>query len=51
MRKENDVLTDRLAEYEDAEPKMSGSSPASGKNKAGSGVSFADAVDAAFAGL
>lgn len=51
MRKENDVLTDRLAEYEDAEPKMSGSSPASGKNKAGSDVSFADAVDAAFAGL
>ena len=30
MRKENEVLTDRLAEYEGAEPTMSGSSPSSG---------------------
>lgn len=50
MRKENDVLTDRLAEYEGAEPKMSGAS-SSGSTKAGSDVDFATAVDAAFAGL
>ena len=50
MRKENDVLTDRLAEYEGAEPTMSGTAP-SGATKAGSDVDFASAVDAAFAGL
>ena len=50
MRKENDVLTDRLAEYEGAEPTMSGSSSPDGVSKK-SDASFADAVDAAFAGM
>jgi hypothetical protein len=47
LRKENDVLTDRLAQYEDAEPSMSGSSPNS--TPASSDASFADRIEAAFA--
>lgn len=50
MRKENDVLTDRLAEYEDAEPTMSGSASPEGSSKK-TNATFADAVDAAFAGM
>jgi hypothetical protein len=48
MRKENEVLTDRLAEYEGAEPTMSGSAPAT--TTADADASFADRVEAAFAG-
>ena len=47
LRKENDVLTDRLAQYEDAEPSMSGSSPNS--TPVSSDASFADRIEAAFA--
>jgi hypothetical protein len=49
MRKENEVLTDRLAEYEGAEPTMSGSAPAT--TTADADASFADRVEAAFAGV
>ena len=50
MRAENATLTDRLAEYESAEPTMSGSSPSSGSvaGAADDGLSFAEKVDAAF---
>ena len=50
MRAENAALTDRLAEYESAEPTMSGSSPSSGSvaGAADDGLSFAEKVDAAF---
>lgn len=47
MRKENEVLTDRLAEYEGAEPNMSGSSPNS--TPADDKRSFEERVEAAFA--
>jgi len=50
MRKENELLTDRLAEYEDAEPTMSGSAPSSGGGYTAK-ASFSEAVDAAFAGM
>lgn len=50
MRKENELLTDRLAEYEDAEPTMSGSAPPS-TGGATAKASFSEAVDAAFAGM
>jgi hypothetical protein len=50
MRKENELLTDRLAEYEGAEPTMSGSAPST-EGSATNKASFADAVDAAFAGM
>jgi hypothetical protein len=51
LRKEVEHLTDRLAEYEDAEPKMSGSQPSSKRmaQKVGADVSFEDRVNAAFA--
>lgn len=48
MRKENEVLTDRLAEYEEAEPSMSGSSPSS--KTVDTKASFEDRIEAAFAG-
>jgi len=50
LRKEVETLTDRLAEYEDAEPKMSGSQPSSKRlsQKAGADASFEDRVNAAF---
>jgi len=47
MRKENEVLTDRLAEYEGAEPNMSGSTP--NTTASPDDRSFADRVEAAFA--
>jgi len=51
LRKEVEHLTDRLAEYEDAEPKMSGSQPSSKRltQRAGADASFEDRVNAAFA--
>ena len=50
MRAENAALTDRLAEYESAEPTLSGSRPSSGSvaGAADDGLSFAEKVDAAF---
>jgi len=53
LRKEVESLTDRLAEYEDAEPKMSGSQPSSKRlsQKAGSDISFEDRVNAAFSSI
>ena len=49
MAKENEVLTNRLAEYEEAEPSMSGSSPKTTvSDKEGS---FAERVEAGFANL
>ena len=48
MRKENELLTDRLAEYEDAEPSMSGSTPSS--KTVDTKASFEDRIEAAFAG-
>jgi hypothetical protein len=47
MRKENETLTDRLAQYEDAEPSMSGSSP--NDTPINDDSSFADRIEAAFA--
>ena len=51
LRKEVEALTDKLAEYEDAEPKMSGSAPSSKRltQRAGADVSFEERVNAAFA--
>ena len=50
MRAENTVLTDRLAEYEGAEPTMSGTSPSSGQVASGAGAdtSSEDAINSAF---
>ena len=50
MRAENTVLTDRLAEYEGAEPTMSGNTPTSGQVASGVGgdASFEDAINSAF---
>ena len=50
MRAENAALTDRLAEYEDAEPTMSGNAPTSGQVVSGAGAesSFEEAINAAF---
>jgi uncharacterized protein with HEPN domain len=50
MRAENATLTDRLAEYESAEPTMSGNTPSSGQVASGAGAdsSFEDAINAAF---
>ena len=53
MRAEVESLTDRLAEYEGAEPTMSGSSPTAqqvaGKDRGD--MTFEEGVDAAFAAL
>ena len=49
-RKENGVLTDKLAEYEDAEPTMSGVPASEGGSTVAKDMSFTDAVNAAFAG-
>tara|TARA_R110002020_G_scaffold178191_3_gene371052 strand:- start:511 stop:1704 length:1194 start_codon:yes stop_codon:yes gene_type:complete len=49
MRKEVEALTDRLAEYEEAEPRMSGTSPASSTSLVGKDASFEDSVNAALA--
>jgi hypothetical protein len=48
MRKENETLTDRLAEFEGAEPTMSGSAPSSSAK--GDDLSFTERIEAAFAG-
>jgi hypothetical protein len=48
MRRENEQLTDRLAEYEEAEPSMSGSTP--NKTAISDDSSFTDRIEAAFAG-
>ena len=48
MRKENEKLTDRLAEFEGAEPTMSGSAPSSSAK--GEDLSFTERIEAAFAG-
>jgi hypothetical protein len=53
LKKEVDSLTDRLSEYEEAEPTMSGTSPTS-KQVAGQSnkdASFADRIEAAFASI
>jgi hypothetical protein len=49
LRKEIDSLTDKLAEYENAEPKMSGSSGNGPKRSGGEG-NFIDAINRAFGG-
>ena len=49
MRKENDLLTDRLADYEGAEPTMSGQN-AAGATAASTDMSFEQSVNAAFGG-
>lgn len=47
IRKENEVLTDRLAQYEDAEPNMSGSSPNS--TPVSDNATFEERIEAALA--
>jgi hypothetical protein len=52
MRKENEALTDKLAEYETAEPKLSGGSSSS-PQRSGTSLSeggFVDAINRAFGG-
>lgn len=49
LKKELDTITDRLADYEQAEPKVSGSSNNSKRSQAAG--SFIDRVDSAFANL
>ena len=51
MRAEVESLTDRLAEYEGAEPTMSGSSPTMKTSPAGEDATFEDTVNAAFAAM
>lgn len=53
LRKEIESLTDKLAEYETAEPKLSGGSPNSSKRSGsvGSEVGFVDAINRAFGGV
>ena len=51
MRKEVEELTDRLAEYEEAEPKMSGASPAASTTAVSSEGSFMDRVNRELAGM
>jgi len=49
-RKESDVLTDKLSEYEGAEPTMSGTPSADGVQRAPTEGGFAAAIEAAFGG-
>lgn len=53
LRKEIESLTDKLAEYETAEPKLSGGSPNNPKRSGsvGSEVGFVDAINRAFGGV
>ena len=51
MRKEVEELTDRLAEYESAEPKMSGASPAASTTAVSPEGSFMDRVNRELAGM
>ena len=46
-RKEADSLSDKLAEYEEAEPTMSGTPAADGTRRSSSDASFAEAISAA----
>jgi len=46
-RKETEALTDKLAEYEGAEPTMSGIPAADGSPRAAADLSFEDAINAA----
>ena len=50
LRKEVEALTDKLAEYENAEPKMSGSSGGNKRQSGGEG-NFIDAINRAFGGV
>jgi hypothetical protein len=50
MRKENEVLTDKLAEYENAEPKMSGATGSGKRPSGGVEGNFIDAINRAFGG-
>lgn len=52
LRKEIESLTDKLAEYETAEPSISAGSPskAQGSRSSGMGGGFIDAIDRAFGG-
>jgi hypothetical protein len=50
MRKENEALTDKLAEYENAEPKMSGATGSSKRPSGGVEGNFIDAINRAFGG-
>lgn len=47
MRKEVEDLTDKLAEYDSAEPTLSGRSPESSGSRVSSNMSFEDALNAA----
>lgn len=49
LRKEIEALTDKLAEYDNAEPKMSGSTSGGQKRSGGEG-NFIDAINRAFGG-
>ena len=49
LRKEIEALTDKLAEYDNAEPKMSGSTSSGPKRSGGEG-NFIDAINRAFGG-
>ena len=52
LRKEIEVLTDKLAEYETAEPTLSSGSPSKvQKSSAGGDGGFVDAINRAFGGL
>jgi hypothetical protein len=52
LQKEVDVLTDKLSEYEGAEPRMSGTAPTSQQaaRNAGKDSSFIDGIEAALSG-
>lgn len=49
-RKENEALTDRLAEYEDAEPTVGGTPAADGTRRASADLSFEESISAALGG-
>ena len=50
LRKEIEALTDKLAEFENAEPKMSGATGSGPKRSGGEG-NFIEAIDRAFGGV
>lgn len=51
LRKEIESLTDKLAEYENAEPKMSGATGSSKRSSGGTDGGFVDAINRAFGGM
>ena len=51
LRKEIESLTDKLAEYENAEPTMSGSSGSGKRPSGGTDGGFVDAINRAFGGV